>query len=218
MQLGLRGESITNGTRFRHNWPLQAMAAGCALLWVVAAVEPYDRFDWFLENLLVFVGLGILVASYRVLPLSNLSYGLIALFAVLHIVGSHYTYSMTPVGFWLQEALDLERNHYDRVVHFCFGLLLVNPLREILERSLNAPGFWSFVLAFALVLAVSNLYETIEWCAAEVVSPEAAMAFLGTQGDVFDAQKDAALAGLGAIVGLAPAVLLPRLRSRRRSR
>lgn len=218
MQSGARGDSTITGTRFRHNWALQAMVAGCALLWVVAAVEPYDRFDWFLENLLVFVGIGILVAGYRVLPLSNLSYGLIAVFSVLHIIGSHYTYAMTPAGFWLQDALNLERNHYDRVVHFCFGLLLAHPVWETLVRSLNAPRFWPFLLTFAMILAVSNLYETIEWCAAEIVSPDAAMAFLGTQGDVFDAQKDAGLAGLGAIVGLAPAALLPRLRFRRRAR
>ena len=200
---------------FRRNRPLQAIAAGYALLWVLAAIEPYNRFDWLLENVLVFVGVGIILVSYRAAPLSNLSYGLIALFLAMHIVGSHYTYSLAPPGFWLGDALDLDRNHYDRVVHFCFGLLLAYPVRETLARAVTLSGYWPAVLVFALLVAASNLYEMIEWAAAEVISPEAAMAFLGTQGDDFDAQKDTAMAAAGAIVGLAATAALQQIHSRR---
>lgn len=181
--------------------------AGYGVVWIVAAIEPHDRFDWLLENLLVFAWVAILVFSYRRFQLSNLSYLLIAVFLSLHTVGSHYTYSLTPLGFWIQTAFELERNHYDRIVHFLFGLLLVYPMREVILRRVQARGRWSYFLPLCVILAFSEFYEILEWATAEVVSPEAALAFLGTQGDVFDAQKDSALAGIGALLGLAATAL-----------
>jgi len=196
-------------TLFRNNRPLQLIAIGYAAVWVGAAIAPHDRFDWFLENILVVIVLVVVVASYRALQLSNLSYFLIALFLSIHTVGSHYTYSLTPAGFWLQSALDLERNHYDRIVHFLFGLLIFLPLREILIRRTGIRGRWNFALTFASILALGNFYELLEWGAAEIISPEAAMAFLGTQGDIFDAQKDTALAAAGAVLGAVAVTLMP---------
>jgi putative membrane protein len=170
------------------------------LYWIELAIAPQYRFDWFLENLLVFATVPWLVHMYIRRPLSNFSYVLILLFYCLHTLGSHYTYSEVPVGFWISEMLGLERNHYDRIVHFAFGLLICYPLSELIQRSARPRGNWSLVFGVLVVCTFSLFYETIEWIVASIVSPEASMAFLGTQGDVFDAQKDGALASLGAII------------------
>ena len=188
---------------FRRNRLLQGLTAIVGLAWLTAAIAPLNRFDWFLENLLVFLGVGLLGAFYRTRPLSDLSYLLIALFLLLHIQGSHYTYSKVPMGFWLQDALALERNHFDRIVHFLFGVLIVFPVREALYRYTGAGRGLSGFAAFSVIAASSLIYETLEWAVAMIVSPETAMAFLGTQGDVFDAQKDSTLAVVGAGIGLA---------------
>jgi len=200
-------------TNFAGNRVLHILVAVYGVIWIAMAFAPTDRFDWFLENLLVFALVGLLVATYRVFPLSDLSYTLIAVFLSLHAVGAHYTYSESPMGFWLQEAWDLERNHYDRLVHFFFGLLFSYPLREVLLRGTGALGPWCYVLSLASVLSLSSIYEILEWAVAEIVNPEAAFAFLGTQGDVFDAQKDSALAATGAIIGLAVIAMLSKVRA-----
>jgi len=188
------------------------------VVWIAAAIAPVYRFDWFLENLLVVLAVGLLAASYRAFPLSNLSYLLITLFLSLHTLGAHYTYSETPFGFWLQEVFGLARNPYDRLVHFGFGLIMVYPAREVLLRSLGAGGLRVDLLAFAVMLAFSSLYEMIEWITALIISPEAALAFLGTQGDVFDAQQDTLLAAAGTLLGLAARDLGARLVTRARAR
>lgn len=129
-----------------------------------------------------------------------------------HAVGSNATYSESLPGLWMQQVFDWERNHYDRVVHFLFGLLFAYPLRELLTHGAGIIGRWCPVLCVTMVLGLSNLYEIIEWGAAEIIDPEAGIAFLGTQGDVFDAQKDSGLAFVGVILGLALSALLDRLR------
>jgi len=188
---------------FRRNRLLQGLTAIVALAWIVAAIAPLNRFDWFLENMLVFLGVGLLGAFYRTHPLSDLSYLLIAVFLLLHIQGAHYTYSKVPFSFWVQEVLGQQRNHFDRLVHLSFGILIVFPVRETLYRYTGAGRGLSGFAAFTVIAASSLIYETLEWAAALIISPEAAMAFLGTQGDVFDAQKDSTLAMVGAILGLA---------------
>jgi len=197
---------------FARNRLLQGLTAAYGLWWLFLAIMPYDRFDWLLENLLVFLFVGLLAVSYRRFPFSDLSYLLIAIFLALHAVGAHYTYSKAPVGWWMTEALGWERNHFDRVVHFLFGLLCAYPLRETVMRSCGAVGWRAGLLAFAVVLAFSSAYEMLEWGVAMVLSPEEALAFLGTQGDVFDAQKDTTLATVGSALSL---VLLPRLEARK---
>ncbi len=188
---------------FPRNRPLQGLTAVYALAWLAAAVAPLNRFDWFLENLLVLLGVGLLGYFYRTRPLSDLSYILIAAVLILHALGAHYTYSKVPPGFWLQDFLGQERNHFDRFVHLSFGLLIVFPVREILLRYTGAGRGLSGFAAFTVIATSSLVYETIEWVAALIIRPEAAMAFLGTQGDVFDAQKDSTLAVAGALLGLA---------------
>ena len=195
---------------FARNRLLQGLALGYALWWLALAIAPYNRFDWFLENLLVFLFVALLAATYRRFPLSDLSYLLIAVFLALHAVGAHYTYSKAPVGGWMGDLLGWERNHYDRAVHFLIGLLCAYPLRETVMRAGAVTGWRAGLLAFAVVMAFSSGYEMLEWGAAMLLDPEAGMAFLGTQGDVFDAQKDTALATLGAIIALLLAPLAER--------
>jgi putative membrane protein len=172
------------------------------VVWVAAAISPHDRGDWLLENLVVFAFVAVLVRSHRVFVFSNFSSLLIALFLSLHAWGAHHTYSLTPLGFWLQDAFGLERNHYDRIVHFAFGLLMVYPLRELARRTLHLHGGWAYLVPTLAILALSASYEIAEWWAAHAVAPDLGTAFLGTQGDEWDAQKDMTLALLGALSGL----------------
>jgi putative membrane protein len=170
------------------------------VLWLITAIEPFNRRDWFLENLLVFIYCSLLVVTYRRFVFSNLSYLLFTIFMSLHLVGAHYTYAEMPFGFWLQEVLDASRNHYDRIVHFAYGLLIAYPFREILIRAAGVRIGWSYFLPVVTVLAFSAFYEFLEAAVAAIVSPELGNAYLGTQGDVWDAEKDTFLAFIGAII------------------
>jgi putative membrane protein len=178
------------------------MAAWLLLLWLVTAIEPFDRRDWFLENLLVFFYAALLLATYPRFRFSVLSYLLFTIFMSLHLVGAHFTYAEVPFGFWLQDELGLARNHYDRIVHFCFGVLIAYPLREWLLRVTGARPGWSYFLTVALVLAFSGFYEVMEGIVAMIVSPELGMAYLGTQGDQWDAQHDTFLAFSGSVIAM----------------
>lgn len=173
------------------------------MVWTWAAIAPLSRQDWLLENLLVFAIAAVLLGTYPRFRFSTPSYWLFAVFLTLHLYGSHYTYSETPFGYWLQEVTGASRNHFDRIVHFAFGLLLVYPLRELLERLARPNGGWLELCALTWVMALSSLYEQIEMLTAMIVAPELGAAYLGTQGDPWDAQKDAGLAILGALIALA---------------
>ena len=201
--------------RFRENRFLQLLVLWMLLLWIITAIEPFDRRDWLLENLLVFFYGALLAATYRRFSFSNLSYGLFGLFLSLHLVGAHYTYAETPFGFWLQDAFDLSRNHYDRIVHFAFGLLIAYPFRELLLRAAGIRRSWSHLMVIVTVLGFSGFYEALEGVVAVIVSPELGAAYLGTQGDVWDAQKDTALAFAGAVIAMASCWSMDRLRRRR---
>ena len=187
---------------FRHNRPLQAMVLWLLVLWIITAIEPFNRRDWLLENLLVFVYSGLLVFSYPRFAFSNLSYALFTVFLSLHLIGAHYTYEHAPPGDWLQALFEVQRNHYDRIVHFCFGLLIAYPFREVLLRAAGVRPAWSHFLAVNCVLAFSAFYELLEAAVATLVSPELGAAYLGTQGDSWDAQKDAFLAFSGALLAM----------------
>jgi putative membrane protein len=203
---------------FQGNRPLQALTAAYALVWLVLAIAPKYWNDWLLENLLVFLFVGLLAATYRRFQFSNRSYALIALFLTLHAYGAHYTYSETPLGFWLRDAFDLGRNHYDRIVHFAFGLLLGHPMLELVRRLLRLRGIWAFLVAFFLMLSMSAGYESIESWVARIVSPELGTAYLGTQGDEWDAQRDMDRAMTGAVSSLALTWLGERWRARSKRR
>jgi putative membrane protein len=177
---------------------------------ILLAIAPHDRADWLLENSLLFAGVAVLVATHRALPLSRLSYTLVFVFLCLHAVGAHYTYSLVPYDDWfealtgrtLSSLTGAERNHFDRLVHFSYGLLLAYPAREVFLRVADVRGFWGYYLPLDVVMATSVLYELIEWGAAVVLGGDLGVAYLGTQGDPWDAQKDMALATLGAIIAM----------------
>ena len=188
---------------FRGNLLLRILVLAYAAVWIVTAIDPVYPADWVLENLLVAVAVPAFLLTYRKFPLSDVSYLAITAFMMLHAVGAHYTYAEVPVGDWAKEAFGLGRNHFDRVVHFSFGLFMAYPIREIFLRLVHARGFWAFYFPLDVTLAFSAFYEIVEMVVAFVVSPGAGDAYLGTQGDPFDGIKDMALAGLGAAVCMA---------------
>jgi putative membrane protein len=190
---GQRGSSSLRTNRF-----LLALALIYGIIWIFLAFAPRDRAAWVLENLLVVFFVGALVFTFGRFTFSNRSYFLIATFLSLHAVGAHYTYAQTPFGEWLKEALDLSRNHFDRIIHFSFGLLMAYPTREVLLRVGQVPRAAALWLAVATVLAASTVFEIVEALAAEVVSPGGGPQWLGGQGDVWDAQSDMLLALIGA--------------------
>lgn len=203
------------GRSFAENRRLQFLLGTYAAVWTWAAIDPVYRFDWFLENILAVLFAAGIVATYGRFRFSDLSYLLIFLFMALHAVGGHYTYSEVPFGFWLRDTLGFERNNYDRIVHFSFGLLLAYPAREAVLRLSGVASPWASAFALSLVFAFSGSFEIIEWMVAVIVSPEAGAAYLGTQGDEFDAQKDVALAAGGAVIALGLTALASRRREAR---
>lgn len=166
----------------------------------VSAIRPFDLFTWFLEVAPILIAIPLLVATARRFPLTPLAYRLIFLHALILMYGAHYTYALTPLGNWAKEVFDFSRNHYDRVGHLAQGFIPAIIAREILLRNLPLrPGGWLFFLVASVCLAISAFYEFIEWWTAAATG-EAAEAFLGTQGDIWDTQWDMFLALIGAIV------------------
>jgi putative membrane protein len=177
---------------------LLGIAVAVALL--VSGIGPYDRTTWWLEIFPILIVGPLLVVTARRFPLSALAYSLLALHAVILMVGGHYTYARVPLGFWVQDLLGLARNDYDRLGHFAQGFVPAIVVRELLLRtSPLRPGRWLFVLVTATCLAFSACYEFFEWWSA-LAGGHAADAFLGTQGDVWDTQWDMFTALIGAIV------------------
>jgi putative membrane protein len=178
------------------------------LVWTALAINPWYRPDWLLENLIVFVAVPVLLQIHRHMPLSKISYSVIFVFLCLHEVGAHYTYAEVPYDRWfesltgtgLNERLGWDRNHYDRVIHLFYGLLLTYPVREIVLRVSSMKGFWAYLLPLLVVISTSTIFELLEWAAVIVFGGDLGIAYLGTQGDEWDAQKDLLLAGFGALV------------------
>lgn len=169
----------------------------------VSGAHPHDRLTWLLEVAPVAIGIPLLLATGRTFPLSHLLYALLAVHAVILIYGGAYTYARVPLGFWMQDLLDLARNPYDRIGHFAQGFVPAIAAREILlRRSPLRPGKWLAFLVVCVCLAISAAYELIEWLSA-VVLGQGADEFLGTQGDSFDTQADMAMAFLGAVIAQA---------------
>lgn len=167
---------------------------------IASGIEPYDRLTWWMEVMPVLIALPILVFTRRVFPLTPLLYGLLFIHGLVLMLGGHYTYSRVPLGFWLQDWLDLARNHYDRIGHLTQGFVPAILAREILLRlSPLKSGGWLFFLVCCVVLAVSATYEFVEWWASLLYGAEAEE-FLATQGDIWDTQWDMLLALIGCLV------------------
>ncbi len=176
-----------------------ALVGATLLALAASGVAPYDRLTWLLETFPVMLGLALLVSTRRRFPLTPLVYRLLFVHGLILMLGGHYTYARVPAGFWLQDAFDLARNHYDRLGHLAQGFVPALLVREILVRATPLrPGGWLFFLTTAVVLAVSACYEFLEWGVALAIGMEAD-AFLATQGDVWDTQWDMFLALLGAL-------------------
>ena len=199
-------------------YPLALLVAFLAIF-AALGVAPWYRQDWLLENLLVFVAVPGLALTYHRLRFSNFAYTCLFVFFVLHEIGAHYTYSEVPWREWLAavtgtEAAAAGRNHYDRFVHFAYGLLLMPAVRELFERRAAPQGLWRWLMPLMFLMGHSVIYEMIEWLAAVLFGGDLGVAYLGTQGDEWDAQKDMALATAGAVAGLVLLEILARLRGR----
>lgn len=189
-----------NRTPLKNNIWLKIYIIFFLVNWVNSYIGNTDTANWFLENTLVFLFLGFMIFSYKKYQFSDLSYLLICVYLCLHVYGSKYTYAENPFGYWLKEALDLSRNHYDRIVHFSFGFLLAYPMREMFLKWLKFPAWVAWTLPIEITLSISAFYELIEWAVADVFFKAQGDAYLGTQGDIWDAQKDIFLAFIGSII------------------
>ena len=187
-----------------------------AAVFIALAIAPHHRDDWALENALVVLGVITLIATYRRFPFSRVSYTLIFVFLCVHEVGSHYTYSEVPYNAWtealfgrsLNDMMGWQRNHFDRLVHFLYGLLIAYPLREVFLRIADVRGFWGYFLPLDFTMSTSMIYELIEWGAATIFGGDLGEAYLGTQGDVWDAHKDMLLASIGGAIAMALTALI----------
>lgn len=173
------------------------------IVWTIFAISPVYRPQWWLENYLVFAFFLLLILSYKKFQLSDLSYLLITIFLLLHVVGSHYGYSNVPIGFAIKDALNLVRNPYDRIVHFLFGILFAYPIYELLKRYSSQKGKWLYILPINFIISLSAIYEIIEAMVAWILPPEQYDPFVGLQGDIWDGYKDMLLVSSGGIVSTA---------------
>jgi putative membrane protein len=185
---------------FRERRAVHYLMGGTVAAMAVSAYHPAMVFDWWLENVLVFLMLLLLVFTSSRIPLSTFAYAMIFGFLLVHEWGAHHKYADVPLGEWMKEWLRTTRNHYDRVSHFAFGFFLSVPFREAFVGTSGHRGFWSYFVPVEFALAASAVYEIIESIVAEIVTPEQGEAFVGMQGDMWDAQKDIALGGLGAFL------------------
>jgi putative membrane protein len=192
------------GTVEEGRQPLVLLAV--AALVCVASVwdPPAGRFSWLLEVTPGLVGIAVLAATFRRFPMSRLIYVCVLLHLMVLIYGGVYTYAETPLGNWAREAFGLSRNHYDRVGHLALGFFPALVIREVLLRLTPLqPGGWLVFLISSVALAIGAFWELIEWWVTLLVAGDVGQAFLGTQGDVWDAQWDMFLVLVGALIALA---------------
>lgn len=188
---------------FKENILLKIYIAIFLICWIVTFINTTDRTNWIIENVLTVILLVSLAATYRKFKFSDLSYTLFFIYILLHIYGAEYTYAENPFGYWLQDALHLSRNYYDRIVHFSFGFMLAYPMRDYFKNHMGWPNWVCWILPIEITMSFSAAYELIEWLVADIFFPEQGAAYLGSQGDIWDAQKDMALAFAGAIICMA---------------
>ncbi|HEV8390308.1 MAG TPA: DUF2238 domain-containing protein [Dongiaceae bacterium] len=189
-----------------------------AVIWALLAIAPLYRHDWMLENLLVLAAAIAFVWRRKKLELSKLSSTLIFIFLCVHEIGAHYTYSEVPYDRWAEaligttitEIFGFTRNHFDRLEHFFYGALLAYPMREAYIHAHLLRGRLTYTVPIAITLGFSAMYEIFEWWAALIAGGDLGTAYLGTQGDVWDAQKDMALAGFGSMLAMIGAFLAHR--------
>ena len=180
--------------------------------WIWSGILPQDtRLTWVLETFPYMIALPVLLLTFRRFPLTNLTYTLIAIHAMILMLGGHYSYAKVPLGFWMEDWFGWTRNNYDKIGHFMQGFAPAIYVREILTRtSPLKPGKWLSFISIAVPLAFSGLYEIIEWLAS-LTDPTDTEAFLGTQGYIWDTQTDMFLCLIGSIIAV---VTLTRLHNK----
>lgn len=171
-------------------------------IWVWSFQGTLNIFNWMLENTLTILFGIFLFNQYKKQGFSDLSYICIFIYMVMHLYGAKYTYAETPAGNWLRDMLGWERNNYDRIVHFGFGFFLAYPWREYFMNSIKISPSYCWFLPAEITLSFAGIYELVEWMVADKFFPDQGIAYLGAQGDVWDAQKDMGLALLGAVIAL----------------
>ena len=191
--------AVTSSEPVSARYPLTLLVAGGILL-AISAFRPYEMGTWWLEVFPIFIAVPILLATWRRFPLTPLAYTLIFIHACILMVGGHYTYARVPLGYWIQNLLNLSRNPYDRIGHLAQGFVPAIVAREVLLRQTPLRrGGWLFYIVCSICLAISACYEFIEWWSA-LIGGSAATDFLGTQGDVWDTQWDMLMALIGSIL------------------
>jgi putative membrane protein len=183
--------------------PQGFLFGGYFVFWSAMAIAPLDRQNWVLSSILPLALVAVLVLGRRALPLSTASYALMIGFLTLHTIGAHYTYSRVPIGLWLQHALQLQRNHFDRITHVAFGLLFTYPLFEAFRLLLkDASRPLAYYVTLMTQLGLAAVWEMIEATVAQLTQPELGAAFVGSQGDIWDAQHDMLAATCGTVIAL----------------
>jgi putative membrane protein len=173
-----------------------------AIFWIIMAFDVRERYMWFVENVLMFIFVVTVIFTFKRFRFSALSYTLFFIFLILQTIGAHYTYEYVPFE-WTKDLFDTARNNYDRLVHFSYGFLLAVPIREwYLHYTKMTKNFLSYWIPVEWALATGAIYELIEWLFAVFSGEGNGNAFLGSQGDVWDAHWDMALAGIGATIAM----------------
>jgi putative membrane protein len=185
---------------FKENHLLKIYLVVFFICWVVTFINTNNRQNWVTENVLTVIFIILLIAGYRKFKFSDLSYTLFFVYILLHIYGAEYTYAENPFGYWLKDTLQLNRNYYDRIVHFSFGFMLAYPMRDYFKNYMQWPDWVCWVLPVEITMSFSGAYELIEWLVADVFYPEEGAAYLGSQGDIWDAQKDMGIAFAGSVI------------------
>ncbi|HRD53689.1 MAG TPA: DUF2238 domain-containing protein [Flavobacteriales bacterium] len=206
--------SSPSRTPFADNNLLKAFLAAFLLVWAWTFIGTTDRANWWTENALTILFIAGLALSHRSYKFSDASYTLMFVYILLHVYGAMHTYSENPLGYWLKDLLHWERNHYDRIVHFSFGFLLAYPMRDYFMNHFQWPRWVCWVLPVEITMSFSAAYEIIEWAVADIFFPAQGVAYLGTQGDVWDAQKDMGLAFSGAVLAMVLASTVKRMKPR----
>lgn len=194
--------SSANRVAFSKNRLLQFFIAAFLICWAVTFINTPNRTNWFTENTLTFIFILTLSLTHKKFKFSDASYTMMFVYILLHIYGAEYTYAENPLGYWLKDALHLHRNHYDRIVHCSFGLLLAYPMRDYFKNHFEWPNWVCWTLPCEITLSFSGMYELIEWLVADIFFPAEGDAYLGTQGDIWDAQKDMGIAFTGAVTAM----------------
>lgn len=204
-----------NDLTFKENGFFHLMITLYVVIFIVLSLKPVDKFQWWLESIVPIIVVISLAVLYKKIRLTNFSYVCIFFWLILHAIGSHYTYSLCPVGDWLKEIITVERNNYDRLASFAFGLLIYFPVIEVLRNKLRFRYYQVCVLASITMLSISAINEIVQCFFSMILSKQQAEIFLGLQGDKFDCQKDMAMVLVGALIAMAVCFLSRYIKTKR---